>query len=686
MDEDIQEPETEETQTHHSIKTPTEEPHSQEHESPSPPKEQPESSKAKETDASDSGSSCSKTFRPYDNYMPITKRKLVRNLQHILEVLYAQVAEDHWDKHEEAAASYVDFKAAVDAKPNDLAELLWNAKLPEILNQLNAFQSTLNTLSSQCTSISESLKEEPKLSRKFQPPPPQAVQQFQQSHCLKSMQLLRGEFIETDGGLVKPPSYTKGEQLSSEETIKEAQTEHVEKEPKVEDVEMEHAQKPQLVKASSKVYPNPDAPVYVPFEINGKLYHLTNKEIQAHYKLEERNQNAVEEAKLLEMNKSELIKFRKIQDAEIKVLNREHSEKIRKARELRKKNIDQYRWATSNRLKPKTITDIHIHPNTKPVIVTVFRGNDRGNFDVFNPFKFGYFGVTELDELGLIIQKKKNNVVGDLITSLGKRKREIQELESETRIPGLECNRSLLEGIPFVNNLVIEQPENEMFFIDVFGDEAFQRMSDIHKVDVETLLTYLVMSSNIIPNNFEDPVLPPTTSTSSNIRKSQPISKKTVSKNSNLGKEASASLNNITAEKHDALMDMEALKETLRAEREEKAMVEEILRKQVEDEKAWEDYENAFKGLDDGLEDAVRIRPFVNDDISEFKDFEQEKQEPNPILLVISDVEDIPTQESHVKRGKKAVSEEAPPFRIFVKNRGRSEWVAKLQGKNFKFD
>ncbi|GJY94859.1 hypothetical protein Tco_0511220 [Tanacetum coccineum] len=86
MDEDIQEPETEETQTHHSIKTPTEEPHSQENQSPSPPKEQPESSKAKETDASDSGSS----------------------------FLYAQVAEDHWDKHEEAAASYVDFKAAVD--------------------------------------------------------------------------------------------------------------------------------------------------------------------------------------------------------------------------------------------------------------------------------------------------------------------------------------------------------------------------------------------------------------------------------------------------------------------------------------------------------------------------------------------------------------------------------------------
>ncbi|GJS50218.1 hypothetical protein Tco_0600339, partial [Tanacetum coccineum] len=37
---------------------------------------------------------------------------------------------------------------------------------------------------------------------------------------------------------------------------------------------------PKLVKASSKVRPAPDEPVRVPFEINGKLYHLTNEEIQ----------------------------------------------------------------------------------------------------------------------------------------------------------------------------------------------------------------------------------------------------------------------------------------------------------------------------------------------------------------------------------------------------------------------
>ncbi|GKB38078.1 hypothetical protein Tco_0883020 [Tanacetum coccineum] len=64
MNEYIQEPETKETQPHHSIETPTEEPLSTKHQSPSPHKEQPQSTKNKKTNASDSeSSSCSYTFK-----------------------------------------------------------------------------------------------------------------------------------------------------------------------------------------------------------------------------------------------------------------------------------------------------------------------------------------------------------------------------------------------------------------------------------------------------------------------------------------------------------------------------------------------------------------------------------------------------------------------------------------------
>ncbi|GKD44997.1 hypothetical protein Tco_1269642 [Tanacetum coccineum] len=38
------------------------------------------------------------------------------------------------------------------------------------------------------------------------------------------------------------------------------------------------------------------------------------------------------------------------------------------------------------------------------------------------------------------------------------------------------------------------------------------------------------------------------------------------------------------------------------------------------------------------------------------------------------------------RKSKRLRQEEPEPFRIYVKNKGRSERIAKLQGKNFKFD
>ncbi|GJQ97698.1 hypothetical protein Tco_0008837 [Tanacetum coccineum] len=184
--------------------------------------------------------------------------------------------------------------------------------------------------------------------------------------------------------------------------------------------------------------------------------------------------------------------FKKIQDAKLKVLNREHSQKVKRQMELRKKRLEHYMWTTSSRLKPKPITDVKIHPNTKPAVLTVYKGNDRRNFDVHNPFKFADFGVTELDELGPIIEKKKNKFFAfpaptQAQSQSSGRKRKHMELEPKIRVPGLECNISLPQGVPFVNNMVIEKPEYGMFFIDVFGDEAFHRMNDMHKVEIETL-------------------------------------------------------------------------------------------------------------------------------------------------------------------------------------------------------
>nr|GEX18880.1 hypothetical protein [Tanacetum cinerariifolium] len=77
------------------------------------------------------------------------------------------------------------------------------------------------------------------------------------------------------------------------------------------------------------------------------------------------------------------------------------------------------------------------------------------------------------------------------------RKRKHQELEPEIKIPWLEYNRSLPKKVLFVNNVIIKEPEYGMFFINVYGDEAFHIMNDMYKVDIETLLSYIVIASNI---------------------------------------------------------------------------------------------------------------------------------------------------------------------------------------------
>ncbi|GJT89216.1 retrovirus-related pol polyprotein from transposon TNT 1-94 [Tanacetum coccineum] len=276
--------------------------------------------------------------------------------------------------------------------------------------------------------------------------------------------------------------------------------------------------------ASSIVHPDPDEQVKVEFMINGKMVYLTEQEIQDYWDKEEQIKKAKEQARLLAIFKPKVIKvvqeeaekirhdqkkitsskarkkFKKAQDAEHQVLKRYHSKKVRKSLELKKHKYDSYMWTINSRLKPEPITDIKIHLKTKPVVITVYRGTDGRNFDVHNPFIFGKFGISELDELREIIPKKKNVVVKDLMNSLSqrykrirkilnelgiqsalpapvpeqassqtsRRKRKRMELEPKVKVHGLECNKSLPEGVLFVNNMVIEDPEYGIFFIDVF--------------------------------------------------------------------------------------------------------------------------------------------------------------------------------------------------------------------------
>ena len=149
--------------------------------------------------------------------------------------------------------------------------------------------------------------------------------------------------------------------------------------------------------------------------------------------------------------------------------------------------------------------------------------------DIHNPFRFADFGITELDELRPIIAKKNGVVVDQLLKSLSerydrlrampealnipsllpapttgtasstttRRKRKHIESEPEIKVPGLDCDRSVPEGITFVNNTVLEHPERGLCFTDEYGDLAFQRWSDIDKAGVTAMVTYLMLASPI---------------------------------------------------------------------------------------------------------------------------------------------------------------------------------------------
>ncbi|GJT83921.1 hypothetical protein Tco_1058263 [Tanacetum coccineum] len=104
---------------------------------------------------------------------------------------------------------------------------------------------------------------------------------------------------------------------------------------------------------------------------------ITNDEINALIEKEDKIKKDVEEAKMFEMTKTEVIKvvqeeaekigvdpkiivsvqlgekFKKAQDVEHQVLKREHSQKVKRLMELNKKRAEQYMWTISSRLKPE---------------------------------------------------------------------------------------------------------------------------------------------------------------------------------------------------------------------------------------------------------------------------------------------------------------------------------------------
>ncbi|GJV62243.1 hypothetical protein Tco_1468343 [Tanacetum coccineum] len=135
--------------------------------------------------------------------------------------------------------------------------------------------------------------------------------------------------------------------------------------------------------------------------------------------------------------------------------------------------------------------------------MTVYRGIDKRNFDVHKPFKFSNFGVTKWDELKDIIPKKKNKVVEDLMNSLSKKYEILRATPDEL---GIKSNLSAPRQAPLQitgRKRKVQELNLRFISLDLNATKVFLKechlsttwLSD--KVDVDTLLTYPMMASNV---------------------------------------------------------------------------------------------------------------------------------------------------------------------------------------------
>ncbi|GKA56758.1 hypothetical protein Tco_0755830 [Tanacetum coccineum] len=118
----------------------------EEAQSPAPNKEQPEPSHAQESDSDSS----SPELKKYNNILPLTERQLVKYLRKVSRVLFNTIAEDQWEKHEEAIVSYADLKASIEGYYEE------NVDHRDQTNKL--VQATMNSFDKNSTERADLLK------------------------------------------------------------------------------------------------------------------------------------------------------------------------------------------------------------------------------------------------------------------------------------------------------------------------------------------------------------------------------------------------------------------------------------------------------------------------------------------------------------------------------------------------
>ncbi|GKB03665.1 hypothetical protein Tco_0831808 [Tanacetum coccineum] len=229
----------------------------------------------------------------YDNVLPLTERQLVKYLQNVSRVLYDKLTKDKWDKHVEVVASHVDLKNAVKEDPALNKKVLEATKVyTKNSTNLNELLTLIKTLTSKdkshhIESTQFALRSEISSLRQDTSNIKSMMTQIFQAFKENSSSAPSNIVPTTTLALTEDPTTVGGECIATDEQLESP---------------------PKVVKASSVVRPDPYAPIIVPYEINGKMFQLTEEKLQAHMDKEEEIKQVAKKAKIFEMTKSTLIK------------------------------------------------------------------------------------------------------------------------------------------------------------------------------------------------------------------------------------------------------------------------------------------------------------------------------------------------------------------------------------------
>nr|GEZ64468.1 hypothetical protein [Tanacetum cinerariifolium] len=384
------------------------------------------------TEASYTNSSSDNILKRYDNTFPLTKRQLVKYLRKVSNVLFTRIAKNNWEKHEEDAVNYANLKASIDDyydenithrdQTNKLVEAFMSS-LDKSINTISDLYKGLNIITELLKEIKNAVKDDFAHALK---------QDEELAIWAKSFTIMAWNLGSRLSGLERDQNHIQSSMSFLKEDI------HSIKNMMSEMYEVSKGL------SSSSVTPTLALTHILAIVEGENATNAATEEPSSHIERETR-----EPKRAIPISTIQPTKFPQNQAQPITTITT-------------RPESSQVYHLTAEQLQAQSDKEELIKKAKEEAIILAIS-------------KLKVIKVVQEEAKKIGLNPKKIPSAKAASSKSSSRKRKHMELEPEIEIPRFECNRALLENVPFVNNIVIEEPEHMIFFTDEFGDQAFQR-------------------------------------------------------------------------------------------------------------------------------------------------------------------------------------------------------------------